>query len=124
MTSIYRKENSEPFTESAATSLDAGSRGWDCERMMEARQLERSMRATSASGPARSRERTFTSGTGTRPASNSTGWATHEQTYQFSVRESGNVGQEVLDADGKVVAWTTDAVLAHQIARMLNADQG
>ena len=43
--------------------------------------------------------------------------------YQFSVRESGNIGQEVLD-DGKVVAWTTDVVLAHRIARMLNANQG
>ena len=124
MTSIYRKENSEPFTASAAMSSGAGSKGWDYEQKTEARQLERSMRATSANDQARSRERTFTYGTGTRPASNSTGWATHEQTYQFSVRESGNVGQEVLDADGKVVAWTTDAVLAHQIARMLNADQG
>jgi hypothetical protein len=35
-----------------------------------------------------------------------------------------DIGQEVLDADGKVVAWTTDVVLAQQIARMLNADQG
>ena len=65
-----------------------------------------------------------TYGTGTRPASNSMAWATPEQMSDFSVRFSGNIGQEVLDADGKVVAWTTDAVLAHQIARMLNADQG
>ena len=124
MTSIYRKENSEPFTESAATSSGVGSKDWDYEQKTEARQQGRSTRATSANDQARSRERTFTSGTGTRRASNSTGWATHEQMSDFSVRESGNIGQEVLDADGKVVAWTTDAVLAHQIARMLNADQG
>ena len=117
MKDIYRKENSEPFTVSAATSSGAGSKGWDYERKTEARQQGHSMKATFVNDQARSRERTFTSGTGTRRASNSTGWATHEQM-------SGNIGQEVLDADGKVVAWTTDAVLAHQIARMLNADQG
>ena len=89
MTSIYRKENSEPFTESAATSSGVGSKGWDYEQKTEARQQGRSMTVTSANGPARSRERTFTSGTGTRRASNSTGWATHEQMSDFSVRESG-----------------------------------
>lgn len=124
MTSIYRKENLEPFTESAASSSDAGSKGWDYEPKTEARQQGRSMRVSSASGPARNQTPISMSGTGTRRASNSTGWATHEQTYQFSVRESGNIGQEVLDADGKVVAWTTDVVIAHRIARMLNADQG
>ena len=124
MTDIYRKENSEPFTESAATSSDAGSRGWDYERKTEAHQLKHSMRVTSASDPARNPAPISTSGIGTRPANNSTGWATHEQTSDFTVRSTSNIGQEVLDADGKVVAWTTDAVLAHQIARMLNADQG
>lgn len=122
MTSIYRKDNLERSTVSAATSLVAGSRGWDYERKTEARQQGRSMRVTSANDQARCRERTSTSGTGTRRASNSTGWATHEQTYQFSVRESGNIGQEVLDADGKVVAWTTDIVLAHRIVRLLNSE--
>ena len=121
---IYLKENSEPFTESAATSLDAGSRGWDCERMMEARQFGLLTKVTSASDPARNPAPISTSGIGTRPANNSTGWATHEQTSDFTVRSTSNIGQEVLDANGKVVVWTTDVVLAHRIARMLNADQG
>jgi hypothetical protein len=119
---IYRKENSEGFMESAATLLDAGSRAWDCGPKVENRQRGRSTRAMSASDKATNPERTSTCGTGRRPANNLTEWATHEQTYQFSVRESGNIGQEVLDADGKVVAWTTDVVLAHRIVRLLNED--
>lgn len=27
----------------------------------------------------------------------------------FSVRASGNIGQVVLDSDGKIIAWTTDS---------------
>ena len=121
---IYLKENSEPFTESAATSSGVGSKGWGYEPMGEARQLGLSTKATSASDQARSPAPISTSGIGTRPANNSTGWATHEQTSDFTVRSTSNIGQEVLDANGKVVVWTTDVVLAHRIARMLNADQG
>ena len=124
MKSIYRKQNSENATASAATSSGVGSRGWDYEPKEETRQLGLSTKATSANDPARKRIPISTSGIGTRPASNSTGWATHEQTNRFSVRESGSIGQEVLDAYGKVVAWTTDVVLAHRIARMLNEGQG
>jgi len=124
MKDIYRKENSEPFTESAATSSDAGSKGWDYERKTEARQQGRSMRVTSASDQARSRERTFTSGTGTRRANNLTGWATHEQTNRFSVRQSGNVGQEILnESTGLIVAWTANPELAHRIVRLLIEDE-
>ena len=124
MTSIYRKENSEPFTASAAMSSGAGSKGWDYEQKTEARQLERSMRATSANDQARSRERTFTYGTGTRPASNSTAWATPEQTNRFSICESGNIGQEIVDeSTGLIVAWTTSPELAHRIVRLLNEDE-
>ena len=27
----------------------------------------------------------------------------------FSVRHSGNLGQEILDQDGQIIAWTTDS---------------
>ena len=121
---IYLKENSEPFTESAATSSGVGSKDWDYEQKTEARQQGRSMRVTSANDQARSRERTFTSGTGTRRASNSMAWATPEQTKQFSVRESGNIGQEIVDeSTGLIVAWTTSPELAHRIVRLLNEDE-
>jgi hypothetical protein len=42
----------------------------------------------------------------------------------FSVRHSGNVGQEVLDQDGRTIAWTTDAWAAQVICRLLNEHEG
>jgi len=37
----------------------------------------------------------------------------------YSVRASGNVGQEILGPDGKIIAWTTDAWIAQVIAKLL-----
>jgi hypothetical protein len=42
----------------------------------------------------------------------------------FWVRQSGNVGQEVLDQDGRVIAWTTDDWVARVICRLLNENEG
>jgi hypothetical protein len=41
----------------------------------------------------------------------------------FSVRASGNIGQVVLDPDGKVIAWTTDSWVAQVIARLLSNNE-
>jgi len=41
----------------------------------------------------------------------------------FTVRGSGGVGQEVVDADGRIVAWTTDAWLAQVICRLLSENE-
>jgi hypothetical protein len=41
----------------------------------------------------------------------------------FSVRRSGNVGQEVLDQDGRIIAWTTDDWAARVICRLLNENE-
>lgn len=38
----------------------------------------------------------------------------------FTVQPSGEIGQVVLDPDGKTVAWTTDGWLAQVIAKLLN----
>jgi hypothetical protein len=42
----------------------------------------------------------------------------------FSVRQSGNVGQEVLDQDGRIIAWTTDGWAARVICKLLNEHEG
>jgi hypothetical protein len=39
----------------------------------------------------------------------------------FSVRASGNVGQEIIGPDGLVYAWTTDPVRAAHICKLLIA---
>lgn len=38
----------------------------------------------------------------------------------FSVQPSGNIGQVVLDPDGKTIAWTTDSWVAQVIAKLLS----
>jgi hypothetical protein len=42
----------------------------------------------------------------------------------FDVRASGNVGQEILDGDGKVIAWTTDEAKAALICKLLTLHKG
>lgn len=37
----------------------------------------------------------------------------------FQVRLSGNVGQEIVNQDGKIVCWTTDPVMAALICKLL-----
>ncbi len=37
----------------------------------------------------------------------------------IAVRQSGNIGQEILGPDGRIVAWTTDAWIAKVIRRLL-----
>ena len=39
----------------------------------------------------------------------------------FSVRESGNVGQEIIGPNGLVYAWTSDPVRAAHICKLLIA---
>jgi hypothetical protein len=41
----------------------------------------------------------------------------------FSVRPSGNIGQEILDSNGKIVAWTTDAWMAQVIVKLLSDNE-
>lgn len=41
----------------------------------------------------------------------------------FSVHHSGNVGQEILDKDGIIVAWTTDQWTAQVICKLLNENE-
>jgi hypothetical protein len=51
-------------------------------------------------------------------------WASDpKKVVTFSVRQSGNVGQEILDQDGKIVAWTTDEWVAQAICKLLNENE-
>lgn len=42
------------------------------------------------------------------------------ESSDFVIRQSGDIGQEILNADGDVVAWTVDAELAQRICKLLN----
>ena len=41
----------------------------------------------------------------------------------FTVRQSGSIGQEILDQDGTVVAWTIDAWLAQVVCKLLTENE-
>ena len=38
----------------------------------------------------------------------------------FTIRQSGNVGQEIVSPCGNVVAWTVDPVFGHLVCRLVN----
>jgi hypothetical protein len=42
----------------------------------------------------------------------------------FAIRQSGNIGQEILDADGRIKCWTTDPWLAQVICKLLTENEG
>ena len=42
----------------------------------------------------------------------------------LSIRQSGNIGQEILDADGRIICWTTDSWVARVIRKLLNENEG
>lgn len=72
---------------------------------------------SSVEGQALSLEPTITFGTDHGSSNFWTAWVIRGP---FTMRNNGSIGWEILDADGIIVAWTTDAVLAHVICKSLN----
>jgi hypothetical protein len=56
-------------------------------------------------------------GTLTKQPPSSTGCATQEP---FAIRQSGSIGQEILDQNDKIIAWTTNVWVAQVICKLLN----
>jgi len=42
------------------------------------------------------------------------------ETGGFTLKHSGNIGQELISPRGKILAWTTDAVFGAFMCRVLN----
>jgi hypothetical protein len=42
----------------------------------------------------------------------------------YSCCQSGNVGQEILNADGRIIVWTTDPWVGQVIVKLLNKNEG
>jgi hypothetical protein len=108
---------SASFTEPVPIKLGSGSRGSGSELSLDSRAEMPSSKGTSPSDQALRPTRTTTFGKrGRRPAS-SMACAIHAP---ISIRSNGSIGQELLDADGQVIAWTTDLLVAQVIAEMMN----
>jgi uncharacterized protein (DUF3820 family) len=46
-----------------------------------------------------------------------------KQLISFSIRHFAKVGQEILDQDGKSIAWTTDEWIAQVICKLFNENE-
>lgn len=74
----------------------------------------------SVSGQAEGSAHTSTFGMNPRLSKSSTDGSSKS----FWYRSSGNIGQEILEGDGVVVAWTTDLELAQRSCKLLNESEG
>jgi len=112
---IFPKPNSENIFRSHPTSSADGCERQDSERSMENLQPKHSVKDTCLNGQAEELAPTIMFGTEQKrlPC-----WS-EEVSNSFTVRKSGNIGQEILDPDGVVTCWTTDPWLAQVIAHLL-----
>ena len=118
---ISASQKSESSTESVLIKSGGGSRDSDSEPNPDNRQLKPSTKNMSPSDPALSPELSFTSGTKRKrqPCS-------MECNIQgpFQIRNNGSIGQEIFDTDGRIIAWTTDVIVAQVICKVLNENEG
>ena len=124
MMNIDQCETSGNISEPRPMRLGNGFRISDSEMKTKSQRQGPTTKNGSPSSPADSPEHGFTAGTKSEPSNSSGQWATSEN-MAYRVRRCNGIGQEIVDdSTGLTVAWTTSSELAHQIARMLNADQG
>jgi hypothetical protein len=48
----------------------------------------------------------------------------HISEERFSIKSNGSIGQEIIDYNGNVFAWTTDKYIAEAIVFILNSAPG
>lgn len=41
----------------------------------------------------------------------------------FTVQPSGDIGQEICDPEGRIIAWTTDEWVAQVLVKLLNENE-
>lgn len=111
----------ERFTEFHPTLLENGSKDSASEPNRDSHQSEPSTNGTFRSDQAHSREHSFTFGTPEEQLPCSTQCSTHEP---FSIWCNGGIGQEIVNADGMTIAWTTDPWVAQVICKLLTENDG
>jgi len=113
---IYPSPKLAEYMASVPTSSDAGSRGSDSEKTTANLRPRHSATNTFHSGQVASQEPSTTSGTAEERPPFSTGC---DIQGPFTIRSSGNIGQEILDANGRIIAWTTSPWLGQVICELL-----
>lgn len=113
--------NSEGNSASAVTRSGSGSKTSDSESNQENHPEWLSTRDSSKSPQARKLERTSGHGTLQKPQPLSTACNTQGR---FLIRFNGGIGQEILNADGETIVWTTDPWVAQVICKLLTENEG
>lgn len=115
--SICHLPISENNTESVVTSSENGSKVLDCEQQLVSHLHEPSTKDLCSSTPVPSQERISSSG---MPQEQQSCWMPWDTPGPFFKRSNGSIGWEIIDADGQVIAWTTDEITAERICELLN----
>lgn len=113
---IYPSRKLAESMASVPMSSDAGSRDSASERNPDSLQSKRSTKDTFHKGPVAIPEHSSTFGTPKKRLPFLTGCAIQGP---FTIRSNGSSGQELLDADGRIVAWTTVPWLGQLICDLL-----
>ena len=120
MTSFH-SQKSDRFTESVPTKLENGSRDLTSEPSRASHQSEPSTNGTFHNDLAHNREHSITFGTLKERQPFSMECSTHEP---FTIHCNGSIGQEIVNADGMTIAWTTDPWVAKVICKLLIENDG
>ena len=114
---ISASPNSEEFTASAVTLSANGSKDSDSEPNPASHQPKRSAMGASHNDPARNLGHSSTSGSEQERHYCSMPCSTQGP---FLIRSNRSIGQVILDADGRTVAWTTDLFVTQVICGLMN----
>lgn len=115
----YLSPTSASCTASVPIKLESGSKDSGSGPNLDSPQHKRSMSVTSPNDLADIQKPFTTSGTQEGRLPSSTACATHGP---FSIRSNGSIGLELIDGDGRIIAWTTDPWVAQVICRLLNEE--
>ncbi len=114
--SISTSDNSDRSMESAATLQANGLRVLVSEPHLEDLQPKPLVKVSSNDVPAHNLGPTTMLGTPEEPLPFSMLCAIHGP---FTIRTNGCVGQEILDCDGRTIAWTTNVIVAQMIVELM-----
>ena len=118
---LSASQNLDRFTACHPTKLENGSRDLTSEPSRDSHQCKPSTNGTFHNDLAHNREHSITFGTLKEQQPCSTQCNIHEP---FSIWCNGGIGQEIVNADGMTIAWTTDPWVAQVICKLLIENDG
>ena len=114
---ISASNNSDESTGSHPTRSASGLKASDSEQHLADLPNKLLKTALSVEAPAHNLGPTTTFGMPKEPQPSSTACGIRGP---FTIRSNGSLGQEILDADGTTIAWTTNLIVAQVIVELMS----